>query len=260
MNLWHKRELIRQFMLLDLQGKYRSAYLGAFWSLIHPVLMLAVYTFLILVISRPAGDAAPGGRASFVFALFSGIIVFNFLGECLVRASLVIVSHRSYVKKIIFPIEVLPVSIVGSALIHFMISLGVLLIGMLVCGHMPSGRLLLLPLILLPLVLCALGLSWVIALLGVYVRDIAYVMPFVAQALFFLTPIVYPFEAVPAALQPFFRLNLMKLVVEETRNAILFGRPLDWQAWSVVSVAAGAVCVFGYSFFMRAKSVLADAL
>jgi lipopolysaccharide transport system permease protein len=192
--------------------------------------------------------------------LFCGIIVFNILGECLVRAPLAIVSHRNYVKKFIFPIEILPISIVGSALAHFLISLGVLLAGMLALGKTPPQHILLLPLILLPLLLLCLGLSWFISMMGVYLRDMAHAMPFVAQILFFLTPIVYPLSAVPVIMQPAFKLNILAVIVEQARNVILFGGPMDWGAWSIVSLFASVICAFGYATFMHGKNVFADVL
>ena len=259
-NLWRKRELIADFILLDLRGKYRSSYLGLFWSVLNPLAMLGLYTLVFHVIAKPSWDAPVPGGPGYTLTLFCGIIVFNFLGECLVRAPLLMASNRSYVKKVIFPIEILPVSIVGSALIHFAISLGVLLLAMLACGRAPAAAIVALPAILLPLVLLALGLSWAAALLGVYLRDTAYAMPFLVQGLFFLTPVVYPLSAVPARLRPLFQLNVAAIVVEQARGALLYGRAPDWGAWAAALLAAAAICALGHTVFMRGKSMLADAL
>lgn len=259
--LWSQRELLWDFTLLDLRGKYRSSFLGLFWSLIHPLLMLGLYTFLFRVVSHPRWDQTAGPiGAPFVLAAFCGIIVFNLLAECLVRAPLILSTHRNYVKKTVFPIEVLPASIVGSALIHFLIGLSVLIAGMLVCGWMPSPRIVLLPLVLLPLVLLCLGFSWLFALAGVYSRDVAYAMPFASQALFLLTPIVYPLAAVPMSLRPLFQLNPLALIVEQAREAVLFGGNIEWGSWLLVSASAALMCLVGYEGFMRAKKFLADNL
>ena len=260
-DLWNKRKLIQEFTLLEMKIRYKGSYLGIFWWLIHPILMLGIYIFIFQIILKPRWNFESGSDiCPYILILFCGMIVFNLFGECLMRAPLLLVTHRNYVKKIVFPIEILPISIVGSALIHFFVSLGILLLGMLAWGKIPSLHLLLLPFILLPLILLSLGVSWFVTCLGVLLRDLTHIMPFLVQILFFLTPVIYPVEAIPPSVRAYFKLNILTVLVEDARNIILFGKAFPWGAWSVTLLISAGVCIAGYFFFMLSKKAYADFL
>jgi ABC-type polysaccharide/polyol phosphate transport system ATPase subunit len=174
-----KWELVREFTLLDLKARYRGSTLGALWSLVHPLMLLGIYFFVFQVILRPHWHFGPDGDPfPYVLALFCGMIVFNVLGESLLRSPSLLRLHANYVNQAVFPVEILPVVVVGSALVQFFIGLGILMLAMLAFGETPTAHLLLLPAVLVPLLLLSLGLSWLVASLGVFSRDLAQAMPF----------------------------------------------------------------------------------
>ncbi len=254
-------ELVRDLTLLDLKARYRGSTLGALWSLLHPLMLLGIYFFLFQVILKPHWQFGPEGDPyPYVLALFCGMIVFNVVGESLLRSPTLIRTHANYMKQAAFPVDVLPVVVVCSALFQFLVSLGVLLIGMLAFGKAPTAHMLLLPAVLVPLLLLSLGLAWLVTSLGAFSRDVAQAAPFVAQILFFLTPILYPVAAVPGFLRALFQLNPLAEPVEAARNVLLFGQPLDWGAWALTLAAASAVCAAGYSCFRRCRPAFVDAL
>ena len=256
-----KWELVREFTLLDLKARYRGSSLGALWSLLHPLMLLGIYTLVFQVILQPHWHFGPEGDPyPYVLSLFCGIIVFNVLGESLLRSPTLIRTHANYMKQAAFPVEILPVVVVGSALVQFLVSLGVLLIGMLAFGKVPTAHLLLLPAVLVPLLLLSLGLAWLVTSLGAFSSDVAQSMPFLAQLLFFLTPILYPATAVPDSLRGLFLLNPLAEPVEAARSVLLFGQPLDWTAWALTFAAAAAVCAAGYAFFMRCRPAFVDEI
>ncbi len=261
MNLWKNRKLIFEFTLIEIKIRYKGSYLGIFWWLIHPILMLGIYLFIFQIILQPRWNFQAGPESyPYILILFCGMIVFNLFAECLTRSPLLLVTHRNYVKKVVFPIEILPISVVGSALIHFFVSLGILLLGMLAWGIIPSFHFFLLPVILLPLLLLSLGISWCISCLGAVFRDLTHIMPFLVQILFFLTPIIYPIEAIPASLRAYFKLNLLTIIVQDARNVILFGKAFPWGTWSVTLLISACICVIGYYLFIFSKKVYADVL
>lgn len=256
-----KWELIRAFTLLDIKARYRRSYLGIVWSLAQPAVMLATYAFLFHYVMKPRWRFAPDERElPYTLVLFCGIILFNVLSETLHRSPTLLAAHAGYVKKAVFPLEILPIIVVGSALVQFAVNLAVLLAGMLLLGYLPSRGLALLPLILLPLTLISLGLSWFASAAGAFFRDLGHAMPFVVQILFFLTPVLYPAEALPPSLASALKLNVLTVLVDGGRGAALFGKPLDWAAWSASMAAAAILCLAGYAFFMRCRPDFADAI
>jgi lipopolysaccharide transport system permease protein len=259
--LWQQRNLIVQFVARDVQGRYRGSVLGLFWSFLSPLLLLTVYTFVFGVVFKARwGASRPGNLGDFALVLFCGLVPYNLFSECTNRASTLVVAVPNYVRKVVFPLEVLPVSVVGSALFHALVSLSALLAAsLLVRGTVPL-TLPLLPVIVLPLVLLALGVTWFLASLGVFVRDVQYVIALGLQILLFLTPIFYPVEVVPAGLRPFLQCNPLAPVVENFRRVVLWGQPPEWLALASWSLVCGAVMLLGYGWFMKTKRAFADVL
>ena len=196
----------------------------------------------------------------FALTLFSGLIAFNVFSECATRAPTLIVSQPSYVKKVVFPLEILPVSVLGSVFIHSLMSLGIVLIGLLISSGKLHWTLLYLPLVYLPLMALTLGVSWLLASVGVFIRDIGNFIGIMIQFLFFLTPIVYPISAVPAALQPLFWLNPVAVIVENFRRVVMWGLPPDWLWLGVVTLISGLVMLCGYMWFMKIKRAFANVI
>src|SRR5215471_10559134 len=199
-NLWKHRELIAQLTRREITQRYQGTYLGVFWSFLNPFLMLLIYTFVFSVVFQAKwGDVnRPTDVGQFALTLFAGLIPFNVFSEVVTRAPSLIVQVPNYVKRVVFPLEVLVVVALGSALVHSLISIGILLVGIVLCMGFLAPTAVFLPLIYLPLILLCLGLGWFLSSLGVYVRDIGHTVIIVVQMLFFMTPIFYPLTAVPA--------------------------------------------------------------
>ena len=196
-NLWRGRALIRQFTRREIEGRYKSSFLGLAWSFINPLVLLVVYTFVFGVVFKQRWAGASGGLSQFGLVLFAGMITFGIFSECVGRAPTLIVSTPNFVKRVVFPLELLAVSVLGSALFHAAVSLVMLAVVHLAIGGSASWSWFLVPLALAPMACLSLGLIWGLSSLGVFIRDLQYLVTLIVQVLFFLTPIFYPIEAYP---------------------------------------------------------------
>lgn len=195
---WHHRHLIVQMARRDVMSRYRGSVLGLAWSLVTPLLMLSVYTFLFGVVFRSRwGGGGPEGTTEYTLVLFVGLIVHGLFAECVTRAPQLLLQHASFVKRVVFPLEILPWTVLVSALFHASVSLAIWLLFAVASGLPLSPSALLLPLVLLPLILLAMGCSWFFASLGVYLRDVGHTVAILTTLLLFLSPILYPLAAVP---------------------------------------------------------------
>jgi len=255
--------LLHQLLLREVQGRYRGSWLGLGWTLLTPLLMLGVYTFVFGVVLQARWPQVPGvsdlGILGFALKLFAGLIVFNLVSEVIGRAPTLITANPNYVKKVLFPLELLPLAALGAALFHALVSFGVLLavLGMLGLWHWQA---LLLPLLLAPLLLALAGLAWLLAALGVFVRDTPQFMGMVTTMMLFLSPVFYPLSSLPPALQPWLLLNPITLPVESVRAALIWGTPLPWSALGWYCLVAAAVAVLGWAFFARTRPGFADGV
>lgn len=257
--------LILSLTRREIAGRYRGSLFGLLWSLLTPLLMLAIYTFVFGVVIRarwstPSGASAEHSTAEFAVILFAGLMMFQFFSESVGSSPGLIVNNKNYVKKIVFPVKILPVVSAGACLFHTLISLGVLLVFVWgVYGFIPWTAILA-PLVLAPLVLLSLGLSWLLAAAGVYFRDIGQVVPPLLTAMMFLSPIFFPRTALPDWLQPYLSLNPLTIPVESLREVAVFGRQPDWSDLGLYAIAAVAVAVLGERFFQAVRRGFADVL
>lgn len=261
-NLWLYRNLIKQFTRREVASRYRGSYLGILWSFVTPLVMLIVYTFVFSVIfkARWGNELSDESQVGFALTLFTGLIAFNIFSESISRAPTLIVSNPNYVKKVVFPLEILPVTVLGSAVVNSLFSLIILLLAaLLMQGHL-SWTLVLLPLMYLPLVLLCLGLGWFLASLGVFIRDISQLIGVVVQVLFFLTPIFYPISAIPDRFRLILYLNPLTFIVNHFRRVILWGQVPDWGEFLVITALTFVVCMLGYIWFMKSKKTFADVV
>jgi lipopolysaccharide transport system permease protein len=259
-SFWRNRQLIAQMTRREVLGRYRGSVMGLAWSFFNPVLMLAVYTFVFSVVFRARWNPASDSKTEFALVLFAGLIVFNLFSECVNRSPSLILSNANYVKKVVFPLEILPWVSLGSALFHMLASFAVWLLFFLTVFGLPPLTLLLFPLVLLPLVLLTMGLSWLLASLGVYLRDVAQVVGIVTTALMFLSPIFYPISALPEAYQPLLHLNPMTLVIEEARGALIWGKVPGWELFVPYFAVTVLVAWAGFAWFQKTRRGFADVL
>jgi len=259
--LWARRDLIRQLTQREITGRYRSSALGVLWSFVTPLVTLLLYTFVFGVVFKARW---PGGRtenlSEYGLLLFAGITAFSIFSESVTRAPGLITSSPNYVKKVVFPLEILPVSVVGSALFHALVSTLLLVVGAWLFLGSLSSTLWLLPVVLLPPACFSLGLTWVLASLGVYLRDIGHTVGLVTQVLFFTTPIFYAVEAVPAAFRDVIRFNPLTPMVDNMRRICVLGLWPDWNAYAISMAIGVVVLCAGHSWFVVTKRGFADVL
>ena len=260
LSLWKNRSLISQMTKREVIGRYRGSVMGLAWSFFNPILMLAVYTFVFSEIFKSRWVGVDTGKGGFAVLLFVGMIVHGLFAECANRAPSLVMSNSNYVKKVVFPLEILPVITLGSALFHSCISLVVLLVAQFIITGTLYWTALLFPLILVPLILATLGLSWLLASLGVYLRDVGHVITVLTTVLLFLSPVLYPVAALPESYQPWLKLNPLTYIIEESRNVLLFGHMPAWGDL-LVAVAIGAViAAIGFWFFQKTRKGFADVI
>jgi len=256
---------VRQWSLVweltkrEIAGRYRGASFGVLWALLQPFLMLGVFT---IAFGEVLGSRWPGaeGKAGFVVILFVGLMVHGVLAECLGKACVLVTANASYVKKVVFPVELLAWPVVASAVFHFLANALVLASMLVFLGRVPPLTILLLPVVLLPFVLLCLGLVWALAALSVYVRDIQYVVPPLVTAMMFLSSVIVPPDAVPEAYRFVFEANPLTPIVDAARAVALAGTAPDWSVLAVQGALGLFAAVAGGALFMRLRRGFADVL
>ncbi|MEE4676789.1 ABC transporter permease [Pseudomonas alliivorans] len=259
-SLWTNRSLISQMTRREVIGRYRGSVMGLAWSFFNPVLMLAVYTFVFSEIFSARWVGVDTGKGGFAILLFVGMIVHGLFAECANRAPSLVMSNSNYVKKVVFPLEILPVITLGSALFHSCISLVVLVIAQLLISHTLYWTALLFPLILVPLILGTLGISWFLASLGVYLRDVGHVITVLTTVLLFLSPVLYPVAALPEIYRPWLQMNPLTYIIEESRSVLLFGHLPQWDSLGIAIVIGSLMAVAGFWFFQKTRKGFADVI
>jgi len=259
-SFWRNRGLVRVLVEREVVGRYRGSVLGILWSFFNPVFMLVVYTFVFSVVFKARWSVDSESRAEFALVLFAGMLVFNLFAECVNRAPSLILANANYVKKVIFPLEILPWVALGAALFHACVSLSVWLVFSLFIIGVPHATLLLFPLLLVPLILMIMGFSWFLAALGVYLRDVTQVVGVITTSLMFLTPIFYPVSAIPETFRFLMALNPMAFIVVQTHALLVFGTGLDWGGYALLTLFAFAVSWLGFAWFQKTRKGFADVL
>lgn len=258
--MWRNRSLLHALVQREVVARYRGSFIGILWSLFNPIFMLTVYTFVFSVVFKARWGGGGESRTEFALVLFAGMIVFNLFAETITRAPTAVVSNTSYVKKVIFPLEILPCVALGSALFHASVSLAVWLVAYGLLFGMPGMTALLLPLVLLPLVLMTLGLAWLLASLGVYLRDVAQVVGIVTTAMMFLSPIFYPLSALPEQYRAVLLLNPLTPAVEQARKVLVWGQWPDFDLLAIYTAVGALVAWLGFAWFQKTRKGFADVL
>jgi lipopolysaccharide transport system permease protein len=254
------RDLVWQLTKRDVVGRYRGSVMGLSWSLFHPLLMLAVYTFVFSGIFRARWGGAVDRTTDFAVILFVGMLIHGLFAECVNRAPALVLSNPNFVKKVVFPLEVLPWVSMGSALFHMAAGL-VVLFAFLGLGSLDlPATAILFPLVLLPFVFFTMGVSWFLGATGVFLRDLSHVTGLVTSVLLFLSPVFYPVSAVPEAYQPLLRLNPLTFVIEQSRDVLIWGTAPYWIGLGAYAAAGYLVAVGGFWWFQKTRRGFADVL
>ncbi len=253
-------DLTRELTRRDILGRYRGANFGLLWSLIGPLMMLVIYTVAFGKILGSRWVQPSGDPAAFGMVLFVGILVHGFFGECFSRAPRLMIDNANYVKRVIFPLHILPWSVVLSALFHMAMNLVVFaVLNALLYGQF-SPYIVLAPVVVAPLVLITVAVCWVMASLGVYLRDISQAVPVMVTALLFLSSAIVPVDTLPPRYQLIFRLNPLTFFIDEMRDIALWGRPPDFTGLMVRAVVALVLIYAAYAWFRFTSKGFADVL
>lgn len=252
--------LLLELIKRDISVRYRGSLMGLVWAVINPLLMLAVYTFFFSVVFKARWGTGGGSRSDFALLLFCGLLIFNFLGETLNRSSTLVLSNSNYVKKVVFPLDILPYVVVGSALFHAIIGFGVWFCFFIIVKGQFLFSSLLLPFVLLPIGLFALGFSWLLSSTGVYVRDISQFVAIVTAVLPFTSPVFFPISALPPEIQPWIYVNPLTVAIEQARAILFYGHVpniLQYLVYLAVAIVFATVC---HTWFKKTRPGFADVV
>jgi lipopolysaccharide transport system permease protein len=248
----------------EVVGRYKGSVMGLLWSFLNPLFMLVVYTFFFAVVFKSRWGAAPAGteesKTLFAVLLFVGMIVHGLFAEVLNRAPNLILGNVNYVKKVVFPLEILPAISMGTALFHSMVSVAVLLLVFLATNGYLHWTLVFFPLILIPLVIFTVGLAWILASLGVFVRDVGQSIGLGMTVMLFLSPVFYPVSALPESMQPWMLANPLTFIIEQARAVLIWGQQPNWYGLLTYTVVATLVAWLGYVWFQKTRKGFADVL
>lgn len=243
-------------------GRYRGSAMGMAWSFFNPLLMLAVYSLVFSGIFKARWNTTgqPEGTAHFAVVMFVGMIVLNLVTEVLSRSPTLVLSNPNFVKKVVFPLEILPVVTLGAALFHAAISAAVLLLAFALFNGFIHWTAIFLPLVLVPAALLTLGLGWVLASLGVYLRDVNQAIGLLCSVLMFLSPIFYPLSAVPEGFRPIIAANPLTFIIEQARRVLIEGQVPDWTGLALYTIASALFAWAGFAWFQKTRKGFADVL
>lgn len=260
-NLWRQRSLILQMTKRDVIGRYKGSVMGVLWSLLNPLFLLVIYTFVFSVVFKARWGAGPvESKSQFAILLFVGMIVHSLFAETLNRAPGLILNNVSYVKKIVFPLEILPAVAICAALFHALVSVFVLAVVFIVLNGYLQWTAIFLPLVLLPLIVLTLGIAWGLASLGVFLRDVAQPIGLIMTVLLFASPVFYPLTALPEFIRPWLMLNPLTFVIEQARAVLIFGQLPNWTGLAIYSLASVAIAWMGYAWFQKTRKGFANVL
>ncbi len=258
--IWEHRQLIKRLIERDIHSRYKSTFLGVIWTVMTPLFMLSVYTFVFSSILKARWPNSSDNEFEFAIVLFCGLIIFNLFAEVLNRAPTLIVDNVNYVKKVIFPVEILPVVALGSALYQALINLLILLAFYLLYFGAMHWTILLAPLVMLPFVILLTGIALFLSALGVFIRDIGQAIGIITTGLMFLSPIFYPLSALPERIHPYIYLNPLTFIIEQLREVVIWGHLPDWSGLSIYSLISLLIAWLGYVFFIKTRRGFADVL
>jgi lipopolysaccharide transport system permease protein len=261
-SLWANRLLVVQMSKREVIGRYKGSALGLLWSFFNPVLMLVVYTFVFSEIfkSRWGGVGGDESKTQFAVILFVGMIVLNLFSEVLNRAPGLVLLNVNYVKKVVFPIEILPVITMCAALFHSLISLFVLAVAILMFNGFVHWTVVFLPFVLAPLIILTMGIAWMLTSLGVYLRDVSQTITILTTVLMFLSPVFYPVNAVPEVFRSVIMANPLTFIIEQAREVMVWGHIPDWYGLAIYTLVALILLWGGYAWFQKTRKGFADVL
>lgn len=260
-SIWTNRQLISQMTRHEILGRYKGSVLGLAWSFFNPVFMLMIYTFIFSVIFQSKWSSSPHQtKTEYAVIIFVGMIVIGLFNEVANRAPGLVLANANYVKKVVFPIEILPVIALGSTFFHALISFIVLFAAFFLLNGYINWTLLFLPLILLPLLILTLGVAWILSALGVFIRDIGQTVTILTSVLMFLSPVFYPLSAIPEEFRGWMLINPLTFLIEQIRDIIIWGQLPDFVGLLKYTTCVTVFAWLGYAWFQKTRKGFADVL
>lgn len=260
-SLWRNRHLIAQMIKREVVGRYKGSAMGLLWSFFNPILMLVMYTFVFSVVFKARwGVGSEEKKAQFAVILFVGMIVHGLFAEVLSRAPGLILGNVNFVKKVVFPLDILPVISMGAALFHSFISLLVLLVAFAFFNGYLHWTAILIPLVILPLIILTLGFAWILASLGVFLRDVGQTIGIAMTVMLFCSPVFYPVTALPEEYRPWLMANPLTFIIEQARAVLIFGQIPNWNGLLAYLLVAISIAWIGYAWFQKTRKGFANVL
>lgn len=261
LSLMRNRSLIVSMCKREIAAQYRGSVIGNFWAFVTPLFMLSIYVLIFGVVFEPRwANTAGDSKISFAIILFVGLMLYDFFVSCIQKSTSLISVNVNFVKKVIFPLEVLPWVILGSALFDFCVKFIVLVVAIIFITHEINWTIVYFPLVLLPLVLSTIGLSWFISATGVFIRDVGHTVNVLTFAMIFVSGVFFPLSSIPAEFQPYARCNIVAFLIEESRKVLIFGEIPDWFGLSIALVASVLIAWFGFWWFQKLRKGFSDVL
>lgn len=258
--LTRNANLVLELARRDVIGRYRGSFAGLLWSFFNPLLMLAIYTFVFGYIFKSHWSQKTSGPLDFAMILFAGLNLNTMFSECANRAPTLIIENASFVKRVVFPLETLAWSVVGSALFHLCISTVVLLVfSLLISGSLPWTAVLF-PLVIAIFMPFVAGTVWLLASLGVFLRDLKQAIGVMTTALLFLAPVFYSRNTIPPAYRELLYLNPLTVVAESARDVLIWGVFPPWKLLILYGIAAWAFAWAAFAWFQKSRKGFADVL
>ncbi len=261
LRIFNQRFLVKRLCIREIAIRYRGSVLGSLWAFLVPVVMLGLYTLVfggLFGVSWDGDESA--GLAAYAVQLYCGMVVFQIFQECMTRAPLLVTAVPNYVKKVVFPLDILPVPVLGAAMFHGCIGSLVVVAVNAAFNHAFSWTMFLFPLVWVPLIFWCLGIMWWFAALGVYVRDIEHIAGLSAQILFFASPVIYPLSKVPEPFLQILKLNPLTWIVAGQRATLLGSGAIPWWPLLIVGFAGVCLLVSGFAFFQRVRPGFSDII
>lgn len=259
-SVYRHRNLIIQMTKREIIGRYRGSMFGIAWSFFNPLIMLAVYTIVFSTVFQAKWGVGSDSKTEFALVLFVGMIVHGVLAESMNNSPSLILRNVSYVKKVVFPLETLPWVVMGSTLFHAFISLVVWVLFYAVVNHSMQWTVVFLPLVLFPLIFFSLGVSWMLASLGVYIRDIGQMTGILTTILLFMSPIFYPASRLPEPYQTIIYINPLTFVIEQARDVLMWGNMPNFTGMVIAYLIGLLVAWIGFAWFQKTRQGFADVL
>ncbi len=258
-SLWRNRKLIRSMVRRDILARYRGSFGGAMWTFLNPLLLMATYAFVFGVVLKTRFGADTTG-IGYLLYFFAGMLPWLAFSEAVGRAPYVILEHRNFVKKLVFPLEILPANLVISGVVTELFGLLIFLAGLIAARHAVPLPVLWLPVLFIPQLLLTAGLCWFLAALGIFMRDLSAIMGFVLTLWFFMTPICYDAANLPAGAMKILSLNPIFVLVHGYRAIFLENRAPDFGPVAGLWIASITIAIAGHAWFHRLRRSFADVI